>query len=82
MAMAGRVTVIAGGTVVTSDGPVRADLVVGLHPVKVSRPLVRYRYHATPRLHNESVKNIEKIRKHIRNHTKATAVLRSSEAAA
>lgn len=45
---------------------VRADVTVGLKPVKVPFPLVRYRQHATPRLHNESGRNIAAIRAHIR----------------
>lgn len=45
---------------------VRADLRAGLKPVKVARPMVRYRRHHTPRLHNATMANIESIRAHIR----------------
>lgn len=45
---------------------VRADKAIGLRPVKAVFPLVRYRQHTTPRLHNESGRNREAIQQHIR----------------
>jgi hypothetical protein len=56
---------------------VRADLVVGLTPVKLPRPAIRYRYHHAPRLHDESVRNIAQLRTHIRRLTRDRAVLSS-----
>jgi glycosyltransferase involved in cell wall biosynthesis len=60
---------------------VRADLVVGLRPVKLPVPLVRYRYHPAPRLHNESVRHIDQIRRHIATRDRTNAVLRAEVAA-
>ena len=54
---------------------VRADHVVGLVPRKLAMPAVRYRFHAAPRLHDESVRNIETIRRIVRGRTPSTAVL-------
>lgn len=52
---------------------VRADLAIGLTPARARTPLVRYRYHDTPRLHDASVRNIETIRTHIRRVCEAAA---------
>lgn len=60
---------------------VRVDLVVGLTPHKVPRSLIRYRYHHTPRLHDQSVANIDRIQRHIRSRTRENAVLRQTVAA-
>lgn len=61
---------------------VRADYAVGLVPVKLPAPLFRYRRHATPRLHNESVRNIEAIRAIVRGRTRETSVLAHADEAA
>jgi glycosyltransferase involved in cell wall biosynthesis len=58
---------------------VRADLAVGLVPVRLPFPAVRYRFHATPRLHNESARNIETIRQRVRGRTRETAILTHRE---
>jgi hypothetical protein len=54
---------------------VRADLHVGLKPVRLPMPVIRYRFHTTPRLHNESAQNIAAIRARVRGRTPDTAVL-------
>ena len=54
---------------------VRADLAVGLVPVRLPFPVVRYRFHAAPRLHNESARNINAIRARVRGRTRETAIL-------
>jgi hypothetical protein len=58
---------------------VRADLAIGLQPVRLPFPAVRYRFHATPRLHNESARNIGAIRQRVRGRTRETAVLTHRE---
>jgi hypothetical protein len=52
---------------------VRADMAVGLKPKKVTTPLVRYRRHHTPRLHNQTVANFEAIQAHIRSLVRGAA---------
>lgn len=54
---------------------VRADLHVGLTPVRLPFPAIRYRWHHGERLHNESGRNIEAIRATVRGRTPETAVL-------
>ena len=49
--------------------------VVGLKPVKIRRAFWRYRRHIVDRLHNESVRNIDEIRRIVRGRTRETSVL-------
>ena len=52
---------------------VRADMAVGLRPKKVTTPMVRYRRHHTPRLHNETVANFTAIQAHIQRLARGAA---------
>jgi glycosyltransferase involved in cell wall biosynthesis len=64
------------------DFYVRADMVVGLKPVKLPNPVIRYRYHFTERLHDYSSRHIVDIRHTIASRTPENAVLPAQAVAA